>query len=106
MKFSAGDEVIVRGTDLFGVVVKQRLDEDMYVVRIEKIYRGDSLQSMKEAEAESKSSQTPPVSAPELAAEWKRLAQLTDEHRRNGNLDSFSEPMMESMRRVGLLKKF
>jgi dihydrofolate reductase len=106
MKFSAGDEVIVRGTNLVGKVIKQRLDDDIYLVRIEKFYRGDSLQSMKETEAELKSNQTLPLWSPEFAAEWERLAQLTDEHQRQGDPDRLSEPMMESLRKLGLLKKF
>jgi dihydrofolate reductase len=59
MKFSAGDEVIVKGTDLVGKIVRQRLNDNIYLVQIEHYYSGDALQSMKEAEAEQKADEAP-----------------------------------------------
>lgn len=105
MKYSAGDEVIVRGTDLVGTVVKQRLDDDMYLVRIEKFFNGDSLQGMKEAEADLRQSQPAPIWAPQFAAEWERLGELANEHFRHGATDKLSQPMIESMKKLGLIKK-
>lgn len=102
MRFNAGDEVIVRETDWVGNIVKQRLDEDMYIVRFERYFSGSDLQLMSEAEAELKAAKKVEWWGPGRTAEIERLTPLLKQDIEDGRL---SAATIESMKKLGLITK-
>jgi hypothetical protein len=105
-KFAAGDEVIVRGTDWVGEVIKQRIEgEEMYLVNFERYFSGSKLQLMSEADAEMKALQPSPLWAPEKLEELEKLTDLLKETYPDGKIVTLSEPILQSMRALGLIKE-
>jgi hypothetical protein len=105
MAFKAGDEVIVRETGWVGNIVKQRLDDDMYLVRFERFIGGPKLQLMSEADAELKASRPLDWWAPELTAERQHMNVLLEQDLKV-NDGKLSEATRESMRKLGLIKSY
>lgn len=101
MGFKAGDEVIVKETGWVGNVVKQHLDDDIYLVRFERYVSGSELQLMSEADAELKASR-PSNGGPERTAETERLALLLKQDLEDSKL---SASTIESMKKLNLIKE-
>jgi hypothetical protein len=104
MELKAGDEIIVRGTDWVGNVVKQRIpNEDMYLVRFERYFTADKLQLMSEADAERRAGEPLPWYAPEKTAEMEKLTPLLAKDLNDGS-NKLSDETIESMEKLGLIK--
>jgi hypothetical protein len=100
MAFKPGDEVILESNGRVGSVVRQRLNEDFYVVRFERYCDGSKLKLMSEVEAERKASKPLDWWAPELTEEYKRLTPLLKQDLEDGKL---SAETIESMTNLGLI---
>ena len=102
MAFKQGDEVVVASNGWVSNVVKQRLNDDIYLVRFDMYCDGSSLKLKSEADAEREASKPLAWRAADAAEEWKRLAPLLKRDLEDGKL---SESTTESMTKLGIITK-
>ncbi len=100
MAFKPGDEVILRDSGWVGNIVRQRLDDDIYLVRFERYCSGENLQLLSEADAKLRASKPLDWWAPERTEEYNRLTPLLKQDLEDGKL---SKATIESMTKLGLI---
>jgi len=101
MAFSEGEEVYVKQVNLRGIIVSQRLDEDIYLVRFEYYYRGSSLES--DCDSMQADSRRLQLGSQEYLDEMNRLADLVSEGTDNTHSSALPPAVIESMTRLGLI---
>ena len=99
MAFSEGEEVYVKQVNLRGIIVSQRLDEDIYLVRFD--YRGSSLES--DCDSMQADSRRLQLGSQEYLDEMNRLADLVSEGTANTHSSALPPAVIESMTRLGLI---